>query len=163
MKSLYHIENEYLRIVEQLEDGEVTPELETALQINANELQGKAIAYAHVIRESSLTIDAIDAELSRLTALKASEKRKAERLKEAITSAMMFHGITEVKSETMKLSFRKSEALVEEVAFTELPDEFITVIPESRKPNNAAIKAALKEGREVEGYRIEVKQNLQIK
>jgi len=163
MKSLYHIENEYLKIVEQLEDGEVTPELETALQINANELQGKAIAYAHVIRESSLTIDAIDAEIARLASLKKAEQRKVERLKSSISSAMQFYGISEVKSETMKLSFRKSEALVEEVAFTELPDEFITVIPESRKPNNAAIKAALKEGREIEGYRIEVKQNLQIK
>jgi len=163
MKSLYHIEKEYLELAAQLEDGELTPEIEAALAINENQLQGKAIAYAYVIKDAEATIDVIDAEIARLAALKKAEQRKAERLKSSISSAMQFYGISEVKSETMKLSFRKSEALVEEVAFTELPDEFITVIPESRKPNNAAIKAALKEGREIEGYRIEVKQNLQIK
>ena len=163
MKSLYHIEQEYLDLAAQLEDGELTPELETALAINANELQGKAIAYAHVIKDAEATIDVIDAEIARLTALKKAEKNKSERLKETISNAMQFYGITEVKSELMKLSFRRSEACVAEVHFTELPDEFVTVVPEKRNPNLTAIKAAIKEGRTVDGYRIDVKQNLQIK
>jgi hypothetical protein len=44
-----------------------------------------------------------------------------------------------------------------------LPEEFVTVVPEVRKPNLTAIKAAIKEGRTVEGYQIEQRQNLQIK
>lgn len=163
MKSLYHIQEDYLAIASQLESGELTHEIETALAINESELQGKAIAYAYIIKEADSTIDVIDAEIARLTALKQAEKKKSERLKETISNAMKMYGITEVKSETLKLSFRKSEACVGEVHFTELTDEFITVVPESRKPNLTAIKAALKEGRAVDGYRIEERQNLQIK
>ena len=46
---------------------------------------------------------------------------------------------------------------------TDLPEEFIRVVPEKRSPDLTAIKAAIKEGREVEGYRIETRSNLQIK
>lgn len=162
MKSLYHIEQEYLDIAAQLEDGELTPELETALQINSNELQGKAIAYAYVIKDSDATIDAIDSEIARLTALKKVEKNKAERLKDAISNAMQFHGITEVKSDLLKLSFRKSEKVVG-MSFEDLPDAYLTIVPESRKPNLTAIKAGLKEGKVIGDYRIEENQNLQIK
>ena len=62
-KSLYNIEKEYLDIANQLEDGELSEELEQALTINQAELQGKAVAYAYVIKESDDTVSAIDAEL----------------------------------------------------------------------------------------------------
>ena len=42
-KSLYHIETEYLTIINQVEEleGELTPELEEQLTINEKELQSK--------------------------------------------------------------------------------------------------------------------------
>jgi hypothetical protein len=163
MKSIYHIQSEYLAIASALEQGELTPELETALAINQNELQGKAIAYAYVIKDADATIYAIDEEITRLTALKQAEKRKADRLKETISNAMKFYGVHEVKTETVKLSFRKSEAVIEDVHFEALDDEFVTIVPETRKPNLTKIKAAIKEGRTVDGYRIEERQNFQIK
>jgi hypothetical protein len=69
--------------------------------------------------------------------------------------------VHEVKTATVRLSFRKSEGLIGQA--DTLADEFVTLIPEQRKPNNTAIKAAIKEGREVEGYEIETRWNLQIK
>ena len=161
MKSLYHIEQEYLALASALEQGEVTPELEQALAINEQELQRKAIGYAYVIKEAEANVDTIDNEIARLTALKQAERRKAEALKSAISNAMQFYGVHEVKTPTVRLSFRKSEGLVGQAE--SLPDEFITLVPEHRKPNAAAIKAAIKEGREVEGYEIETRWNLQIK
>jgi D-ribose pyranose/furanose isomerase RbsD len=103
MKSLFHIESEYLALASALEQGELTPELETALAINEQELQVKAVAYAYVIKDAEANTEAIDNEIARLTSLKQAEKRKAERLKEAISNAMQMYGITEVKTATLKL------------------------------------------------------------
>lgn len=161
MKSLYEIQADYFALAFALEVGELTPELETALAINEQELQQKAIGYAYVIKEAEANVDTIEAEIARLMALKQAEKRKADALKSAISNAMQFYGVHEVKTPTVRLSFRKSEGLIGHA--DNLADEFITLVPEQRTPNKAAIKAAIKEGREVEGYEIETRWNLQIK
>lgn len=160
-KSLYNIEKEYLEIANQLEDGELSPELETALAINERELQGKAIAYAYVIKDSEDTVSVIDAEIKRLQGLKKTEQNKVTRLKETISNAMELYGITEIKTETLKLNFRRSEGVVGSNDY--LTDDLVTIVPEQRKPNLVAIKAAIKEGIEIEGYSIEERYSLQIK
>ena len=160
-KSLYNIEAEYLEIANQLEDGELSEELETALAINQSELQGKAVAYAYVIKESEDNVSAIDAEIKRLVAIKKNEQNKVERLKGAISNAMNLYGITEIKTATLKLNFRRSEGVIGSNEW--LIDDLVTIVPEQRKPNLAAIKAAIKEGIEIEGYEIEERYSLQIK
>jgi hypothetical protein len=162
-KSLYNIEKEYLEIANQLEDGELSPELETALAINERELQGKAVAYAYVIKESEDTVSVIDAEIKRLQGLKKTEQNKAKRLKETISNAMELYGITEIKTETLKLNFRRSEGVICTDSSVGIPMELSTVVPEVIKPNLTAIKAAIKEGRSVTGFEIEERYSLQIK
>jgi len=162
-QSLYNIETEYLEITNQLEDGELTPELETALAINESQLQGKAVAYAYVIKESEDTVSVIDQEIKRLQGLKKTEVNKSKRLKETISNAMELYGITEIKTETLKLNFRKSEGVICTDETMDLMDEFITLVPEIHKPNLTAIKAAIKEDRSVNGYAIQTRYNLQIK
>jgi hypothetical protein len=161
-KSLYNIEAEYLEIANQLEDGELTPELETALAITEGELQTKAVGYGFIIREAEGNITTIDSEIKRLTALKKSEQSKVDRLKSSISNAMQLFGITEVKTPTLKLSFRASKRVVGS-PLVDLPDELVTIVPEQRKPNLTAIKSTIENGFEVEGYSIEEFQNLQIK
>ena len=163
-KPLYEIEKQYLEIAQRIEDaeGEMTPELETALAITEQELQVKSVGYGYIIKDSDDTVAAIDAEIKRLQERKKSEQNKAQRMRDAISNAMQHFGIHEVKTPTLRLSFRKSERVVG-MSFDELPDEFVTVVPEQRKPNLTAIKAAIKEGREVGDYRVETIQNLQIK
>ena len=82
-KSLYHIENEYLNIINQVEnlDGELTPELENELTINQNELQGKSIAYLEVIATKESLNTRIDEEIKRLQALKKSNNNLVKNLK----------------------------------------------------------------------------------
>lgn len=162
-KSLYNIEAEYLEITNQLEDGELTPELETALAINESQLQGKAVAYAYVIKEADDTITAIDAEIKRLQGLKKTEQNKVTRLKQNIHIAMDLYGINEIKTETLKINFRKSEGVICTMDEVKLDDEFVTVVPETSKPNLSAIKKAIKEGETINGFEIETRFNLQIK
>ena len=161
-KPLYAIEQEYLAIADALETGELTPELEYALAISEHELQVKAVGYGFIIKEDEADIEIIDAEIKRLQALKKSKQTKAERMKSAISQAMQHFGIHEVKTPTLKLSFRKSSRVVG-MSFDELPEAFITIVPEQRKPNLTAIGNALKEGQAVGDYRIEEHLNLQIK
>jgi hypothetical protein len=162
-KSLYNIEQEYLEIANQLEDGELSEELETALAINERELQGKAIAYAYVIKESEDTVSIIDAEIKRLQGLKKTEQNKAQRLKDTIQNAMDLYGITEIKTETLKLNFRRSEGVICTDSSVTIAEEFATVVPQSIKPNLNEIKKAIKEGRDVTGFEIEERYSLQIK
>lgn len=162
-KPLYQIEQEYIELATLLEQEELTPEIETALAINQAELQGKAVAYAYVIKQAEHDVEAIKAEIARLQALAKSEEKKADRLKAAISNAMQYFEITEVKTPLIKLSFRTSKRCVSDgVAFT-LADRFTTLVPESRKPNLTAIKAAIESGEDVQGYKIETINNLQIK
>ena len=161
-KPLYQIESDYLAIADALEQGELTPELESALAITEQELQVKAVGYGFIIKDAEDTINAIDARIKELTERKKSEQRKVDKMKSAISQAMQLFGIHEVKTPTLKLSFRKSSRVVG-MSFDELPDAFVTVIPEQRKPNLTTIGAALKEGQAVGDYRIEEHLNLQIK
>lgn len=163
-KALYNIEREYLELAEQIEqaEGELTPELETALAITEGELQTKAVCYGFIIREAEGNIAIIDAELKRLTALKKSEQSKVDRLKDSISKAMQLFGIFKVETPTLKLSFRSSKRCVGQ-SLHPLPDELVTIVPEQRKPNLTAIKATIENGFEVDGYYIEEFQNLQIK
>jgi Siphovirus Gp157. len=70
MKSLYKITEEAVIIASQLEEGEVTPELENALVILQSELQEKAINYAYVVKSFEDDVTAINEEIKRLTAIK---------------------------------------------------------------------------------------------
>ena len=162
-KPLYQIEKEYIELATLLEQEELTPEIETALAINQAELQGKAVAYAYVIKEDEHDIEYIKSEMARLQALVKSKEKKIDRMKNAISQAMQYFEITEVKTPLIKLSFRTSKRCVSDgVAFT-LADRFTTLVPESRKPNLTAIKAAIESGEDVQGYRVETVQNLQIR
>lgn len=161
-QSLYNIQSEYLALASALEQGEVTPEIEQQLAITEQALQTKAVGYAHIIQESEANIKVIKDEIARLQSLLKSEQGKADRLRSAIDNAMKMFGVHEVRTPLVRLSFRKSKAVVADEN-APIPDEFARVIPEQRKPDLTAIKAAIEEGREVEGYRIEERFNLQIK
>lgn len=161
MKSLYIISREALEIASQLEEGELTPELENQLAISQAELQHKAANYGYVIKSLDEDLTAIDEEIKRLQGLKKVKSNAIDRLKDAVKSAMEIYGIEKVETPTLKLSFRKSET-VEIVNESQIPSEFKTSkVVESI--DKVAIKKAIKEGQTVTGAIIQENNNLQIK
>jgi len=72
---------------------------------------------------------------------------------------MELFGISEVKAPTFKLSFRKSES----IECDEFVDSNYCTVKTSIAPDKMAIKQAIKEGKEVVGARLIIKNNLQIK
>jgi len=160
-KSIFQITQEALMINELLieSDGELTPELEQALQINQAELEHKAGNYALVIKQNEGEIDMIDAEIKRLQAAKKARENASKRLKEIMIQCMNLYGIKKIQSGTTTLSIRESKAV-------EILDE--SLIPNEFKEWKATIKKsliseALKEGEKVEGAELKTNQSLQIK
>lgn len=162
--SLYSIQNEYLQLANRIIEagGEVDEELEAALAVNKENLQEKAVQYTLIIKDQENDVAALDKEITRLTALKSSREKGNEKLKDIITKAMTLYGVSEIRGENFKLSFRKSTQL-KITNQDEVPKYFFEKIPATTKLINADVKKALTNGELVPGAELVEKQNLQIK
>ena len=159
--TLYDIKQEYLELINQVEEleGEITPEIEEKLTINQNELQNKAIAYHSVILAKDSFNLQIDNEIKRLQALKKRNNSLIDNLKERLVGAIQMFGEFTVGTNTFGL--RKSERVeVEDV--NQLPKEYKT-IKVTEQANKAEIKKALKLGKQIENAYIVENINLKIK
>jgi hypothetical protein len=160
--NIYQIEQEYLVLSNDIIEagGEITPELETALAINKEQLQNKGINYGFVIKSLENDISTIEEEIKRLNALKSSRTKTTELLKSTIKQAMQLYGIEEIKTPTLKINFRKSESV-------EVDDTILDVNYFNHKvvstPDKTAIKEAIKSGKNITGAVLNVNFNLQIK
>jgi len=159
--TLYDIKQEYLELINQVEEleGEITPEIEEQLTINQNELQNKAIAYHSVILSKDAFNMQIDNEIKRLQALKNRNNSLIDNLKDRLIGAIQMFGEFTVGTNTFGL--RKSER-IEVGSVNLLPKEFKTSkIVETA--NKIAIKKALKLGKKIENAYIVEQFNLKIK
>lgn len=161
--SLYDIEKSQLELVEALIEngGELTPEIEQSLQMNADNLSTKGTNYGFIIKELTSEINIIDAEIDRLEALKKSRNKVIEKLKNNLSVAMQIFGVDKIESPVLKISFRASES-VEIDDVESIPAKFM-VTKTTTQPDKTAIKAAIKAGELTIGAHIQVNQNLQIK
>jgi hypothetical protein len=161
--NLFQIEQQYLNLSNELLEvgGELTPELEQALEISQEQLNNKGIAYGFIIKKFETESDIIDAEIKRLQALKKSRENTVERLKERIKSAMELFDVDKIETPLMKLSFRKSEAIqIDDI--TLIPSMYKT-LKVTEHPDKTLIKDSLKLGKEVKGASLVINNNLQIK
>ena len=161
-KSLYVIKEEYLDLISQIEqaEGELTPELESALTINKSELEVKSIAYVEVIKQRESFNARIDEEIKRLQAIKKANDNLVLRLKNNLLNAVNMFGNFEAGF--LKLSTRKSKSVEVTIDTNDLPKEFKS-IKVTEAPDKTAIKKAIESGQEVEGCRIVENINLAIK
>jgi hypothetical protein len=162
MKSMYEISNEAMDIVSALEEneGELNPAIESALRINQNELQEKAINYAYAIKTVSNDVDAISEEIKRLQALKKAKDNTIQRLKDTVVNAMQIYGLEKVETPTLKLSIRRSEAVEVD---DNLLDRYYTTGKMTYTPDKTRIKDAIKKGESIQGVTLKENYSLQIK
>ena len=159
--NIYQIEQAYIGLADQLTNDEVTPELEAQLAITESQMQEKGRNYGYVIKSLETDCDVIDVEIKRLSALKKVRQNAADRLKTTLSDAMKLFGIYEIKTPTLRISFRKSKS-IEIVNESQIDRKYITV-KTTESVSKTAIKAALDDGIEVQGA-IQIESlNLQIK
>jgi hypothetical protein len=161
--SLYEIEKSQLELVEQLVEngGELTPEIEQALQMNADNLTTKGVNYGFIIKQLDAETNIINAEIDRLQDLKKSRTKVIEKLKNNLSVAMQVFGVDKIESPVLKISFRAYES-VEIDDVKSIPAKFM-VTKTTTQPDKTAIKSAIKAGELTIGAHIQVNQNIQIK
>ena len=162
-QSIYKIQNEFQLIIAEVinNEGEITPELETALTINKEQLQSKAIDYCYVIKQLDYDCEQIDNEIARLNKLKKVRSNLTDRLKNTVSSAMQLYEVEKIETPLIKLSFRNSESV--EITNESQLDACFMVTKTVTTPDKKAIKDAIKSGVFVEGATISYNKNLQIK
>jgi len=159
-KSLFAINEQQQELMFNIEemDGELTPEIEQALEITKGELNQKSIAYLEVIQTKDALNLMIDNEIKRLQALKKRNSNVVSRLKDNLLMAVKTFGSYEVGLQ--KFGTRKSESI--EVEFVnELPDKFKT-IKVTESADKKALKEAIKNGKEIKGVTLKTNYNLKI-
>lgn len=159
--SLFKITSEQVRINDMLMEsgGELTPELEEALIINAENFQLKVEGYATSIHRFDALAEAADAEIKRLMAIKKSAQGAQKRLKDTLATAMEVFGYDKYDIGLHKLSFRSSQA-VNILNEAHIPNQYIKV---ETKIDKESLKRDLKAGLVIEGAELVTNRNLQIR
>jgi len=160
MDTLYNITTQQRYTLLEIEElaGELTPELEARLEINANQLEVKSMAYLEIIASKESFNDLINNEIKRLQAMKKANTNLIDRLKDNLLNAVKIFGAFEVG--TNKFGTRKSST-VEVDDVNALGKEY-KVVKVTEQADKIAIKKALQSGINIEGCSIKEHQNLKI-
>lgn len=117
MNNLFDIEQSFLNIFEELEEngGELTPELEDALNITQENFINKIKSYVNVIKSYKNDLDAVKCESNRLKDYKTTKNNTLERLNNRVIEAVEKfgdinkNGVNFVDYSTGKVSIRKTK------------------------------------------------------
>ena len=161
-KSLYQITADQLELFNQIDEmeGELTPELEETLKINADNFESKARGYIWMIKKLEADNITINEEMNRLERIEKRNDKLIDRLKESMKMALEIFGESK-KIDTFTLSLRKSKSV--EIIDAELIPEAYRVVKTTETINKTEIKKAIESGIMVAGATIKENQNLQIK
>ena len=161
-KSLYQITADQLELFNQIDEleGELTPELEESLKINADNFQEKARGYIWHIKKLEADNVTINEELNRLERIEKRNNKMIDRLKENMKFALEIFGESQ-KVDTFTLSLRKSKSV--EIIDADVIPESYRVVKTTETINKTEIKKAIESGLTVPGATIKENNNLQIK
>lgn len=164
---LYEIANDYLALMQAIENDEIPEEcIADTLEAVKGEIEIKADNIACMLKNLDADIVAIKAEETRLAERRKTKERTHERIKQYLSDTLVSLNIDKVETARNNISFRKSEAVeLNEEAFIEWAsanrDDLLTY--SAPKANKTEIKKALKSGVEIIGAELVTKQNIQIK
>lgn len=159
--TLYHITSEQLRINELLEEsgGELTPEIEEALMLNAENFEIKADGYIESISRYKALAEAADVRIKEMQRIKKTSENIEKRLKERLLQAMMVMEVDKMEIGLRKLSIRNTSAInITDEAH--IPAEYIII---EQKYDKTRIKDALKNGEIIPGAELVTNKSIQIR
>lgn len=165
---LYEIANEYLALVEAIENEELPEEaVADTLEAITAEIEDKADNIACLMKSLNAEAEAIREEEKRLAKRRQAKERVAERLKGYISETLQRAGIASVETARNKITFRKSESVeINDEVFFKWANEngrFDLLSYSAPTANKTEIKKTLKEGAGIEGAVLRINQNIQIK
>jgi hypothetical protein len=159
MKNLFNIDAELYEIYNEIENngGEMTPELEAALEISESERLTKGEGYVYVIKQLKSQAELIKSEIKRLQEIAKRYETSADKLADTLLESIIAHG--QIKTAFVTISSRKSKS----VSITDeslIPTEFMRI---KHEPNKTALKEALEGGQIIDGALIVENVSLNIR
>lgn len=127
------------------------------------EIEVKATNVALYHKNVQAFADAIQGAAKTLSARGNVVQKKADSIKAYLKSCMEAAQITKIESPEVSIKIKKNPPALKIHNSDITPDEFMVTIPESRQPNHAAIKEALKAHYIIPGYSLEQATRLDIK
>lgn len=147
---LYEVTGQFLRLQEQLADGEDVGDALAALD---NVLADKGQGIVHVLSNLSADAQALDLEIKRLQARKKAVDGHAARLREYMRTCMVVGNVQRIAGPTFTVTLTENPPRVEVEDEDKVPDEYLRTRVEVSK---SAILANYKETGEIPaGVRIE--------
>lgn len=155
MNSLYAITNNFVSIMNKVENGEITEEEYNQLgEELAIELQNKSVNIIAYMRNEESFIEAVKAEEKRLKEMREKVENRQEKFKQYVKENMEKLDLTEVPTDLGNLKIGKNPMSVEIENEDEIPSEFKQEIV-TTKIDKTAIKNYFKEtGEVIPGIRI---------
>jgi hypothetical protein len=164
MLKLYELADNYLCVLDKLNDSEIDAEtIQNTLESIQGELADKAENIARIDVMLSGELSAIDSEIKRLTAKKKAIENGQGRLKKYLFDQMKRIGKEKIKGELFTISIRKNPPKLIIDDPMGIPSSFLTIIPQHTEINNAELKRAIVSGEFVPGAHCESGESLQIK
>jgi hypothetical protein len=195
MKSLYNIHQEYLQLASDLEEagGELTPELESRLEIHQADAEVKLINYSNLIDILESNVSLADAQIERIQTFKKAKKAAIDRFKHNMLQALLSFGEEDAKGikrleyitpdKTLNLATRRSKFVdvfdegsisddflkidisnLSRKQYTFLLDAFPELVNSAKtKIAKKEIGDALKKGEVIEGASLDTRYSLTIK
>lgn len=159
--SLYELTNEHRLICEAIEEagGEITPEIEAMLAINAENFATKAEGYAEIIAKYAQMADNAKQRIEQLQQVKKVAENAVKRMKERILGAMAEYDLQKVECGVHKFSTRTTKA-VEILDETLIPNQYIKV---TTSVDKTALRADLMAGVVIEGAELRENKSLTIR
>lgn len=164
---LYELTNDYLAFLEAIENDEIPEEaIADTLEAITACIEDKADSIACMLKNLDAECAAIKAEEARLAERRKAKERQHERIKQYLSETLQRAGLDKIETARNRITFRKSESVeVDEEAFIKWAeinrDDLLTY--SAPKINKTEVKKALKDGIEIVGAELRIKNNIQIK
>jgi len=169
--TIFDIDNDIRDLLDKMntvmeEEGSIPDELVSELSSLKEEREKKLEGIALYWKELKAEADAIKVEADKLAKRAESAKNKADRMKEFLYMMMYDEDAIEqekVKTNRVSVYFTPSDSvMIENDDWRKVPEEYVNVVTDY-KIDKKAIKAVLKEGKEVKGASLKTNYNIQIK
>lgn len=163
--SLFDIQKQYLELMDGImeNEGELTLDMEKALEITEKNISVKADNYGGLIERMAAEEAFIANKIKELTAAKKVISNTHNRLKNNMLAAMSNMGYAKLDTENFKFSTRKSKQVKVECEAKELPSFAkkveVTISPIAK----AEMKKMIDEGTEIKGVVIVENISLTVK
>lgn len=168
MASLYDLTGDYAKFAEYMEQVELEPEMQEALEDALNNLgediEIKLENYAKIIKNFESDIAGLKAEEERLAKKRKVMENSIKNMKQRMTEAMIRTGKVDIKGELFKFKVQANPpAVVMDVNYIEdVPEKYL--IAQDPKIDRKKLAEDLKAGVELEGVaHLEVSSSIRIR